>query len=536
MLRHLMGENASGSAGLPADDDPFATGLESVHLFWRCDFAGAARTAAVALREASDADAIALAHAAAGLAVGGSLDAVGDSTLRAASLIEPGDIDTPSPTLRPVLVGLLAEAALGNARVASAGRWIALAPPPSHLFGGPHPFVAFLGVLAARIAAFEGDITRAEREIASALQLEVDPRVHLFVTGCAMLVRGNADRAADTRALARNVAAAGAPSDVVARGILVLAAFGVLALGDTEEAARLFLVAGGDADLSALRITDRALGLETLVAAAVAQNDFDAAEAWLERMAPLTAHPAGVPPTDRAHSRVRLLRGDANGAVEAAERAIAGAVLDGRTVEAREGEIVRARARIARTERGDAARELAALVTFSQARGHHAVRRSAARELRLIGRRLPPAVASGWDGLSTREREVAVLIGEGWSNRAVARDLFLSERTVQGHVSRVLHAFGVATRSGVAAALGGAAGEIAVGASAPDSLDLPPLTPRQRRVLAELSTGATNRQIAERLGIGVTTVEKHLTAMMRLWQVTSRSGLVHLASRAPDAR
>ena len=100
----------------------------------------------------------------------------------------------------------------------------------------------------------------------------------------------------------------------------------------------------------------------------------------------------------------------------------------------------------------------------------------------------------------------------------------------------MLHAFGVATRSGVAAALGGAAGEIAVGASAPDSLDLPPLTPRQRRVLAELSTGATNRQIAERLGIGVTTVEKHLTAMMRLWQVTSRSGLVHLASRAPDAR
>ena len=39
---------------------------------------------------------------------------------------------------------------------------------------------------------------------------------------------------------------------------------------------------------------------------------------------------------------------------------------------------------------------------------------------------------------SGREREVLCLLAEGPSNRAIARQLGLSEATVKGHVSRLL--------------------------------------------------------------------------------------------------
>jgi DNA-binding NarL/FixJ family response regulator len=42
------------------------------------------------------------------------------------------------------------------------------------------------------------------------------------------------------------------------------------------------------------------------------------------------------------------------------------------------------------------------------------------------------------DGLTDREREVALAVGEGKSNAEIGRDLFMSVATVKAHVSRVL--------------------------------------------------------------------------------------------------
>jgi len=42
------------------------------------------------------------------------------------------------------------------------------------------------------------------------------------------------------------------------------------------------------------------------------------------------------------------------------------------------------------------------------------------------------------DGLTEREREVAVAIGLGKSNAEIGRELFMSVATVKAHVSRVL--------------------------------------------------------------------------------------------------
>ncbi|HWG94205.1 MAG TPA: helix-turn-helix transcriptional regulator, partial [Mycobacteriales bacterium] len=56
-------------------------------------------------------------------------------------------------------------------------------------------------------------------------------------------------------------------------------------------------------------------------------------------------------------------------------------------------------------------------------------------------------------GLTAREREVLALVARGRSNRQVARELALSEWTVQDHVKALLAKFGVSSRGELAAAL-----------------------------------------------------------------------------------
>lgn len=49
-------------------------------------------------------------------------------------------------------------------------------------------------------------------------------------------------------------------------------------------------------------------------------------------------------------------------------------------------------------------------------------------------------------GLSERERAVLELIGEGMTNRQIAKQLYLSEKTVKNHISRLLGKLGVERR------------------------------------------------------------------------------------------
>jgi DNA-binding NarL/FixJ family response regulator len=52
--------------------------------------------------------------------------------------------------------------------------------------------------------------------------------------------------------------------------------------------------------------------------------------------------------------------------------------------------------------------------------------------------------------LTRRELEVAELVGQGLTNREIARRLVLSERTAQNHVQHILTKLGLANRSQVA--------------------------------------------------------------------------------------
>jgi DNA-binding NarL/FixJ family response regulator len=54
-------------------------------------------------------------------------------------------------------------------------------------------------------------------------------------------------------------------------------------------------------------------------------------------------------------------------------------------------------------------------------------------------------------GLTRREREVALLIAQGSSNRVIAESLVLGERTVEGYVANILTKLNFSSRSQIAA-------------------------------------------------------------------------------------
>jgi DNA-binding NarL/FixJ family response regulator len=65
---------------------------------------------------------------------------------------------------------------------------------------------------------------------------------------------------------------------------------------------------------------------------------------------------------------------------------------------------------------------------------------------------LPEAAAwssagSGLDRLTAREREVAQLAAGGASNKAIAQRMFVSVRTVEGHLYQVYSKLNVCTRN-----------------------------------------------------------------------------------------
>jgi DNA-binding NarL/FixJ family response regulator len=64
---------------------------------------------------------------------------------------------------------------------------------------------------------------------------------------------------------------------------------------------------------------------------------------------------------------------------------------------------------------------------------------------------LPAPVAALPDGLTPRELEVLVLVAQGKTNRRIAQELFISEKTVASHVSHIFTKLSVTSRSAATA-------------------------------------------------------------------------------------
>ena len=72
-------------------------------------------------------------------------------------------------------------------------------------------------------------------------------------------------------------------------------------------------------------------------------------------------------------------------------------------------------------------------------------------EVRLAGRRLRESEEGRLEDLTAQERRIFDLIGEGNTNRQIAQEMYLAEKTVKNYVSNLLSKLGMSRRTEAAA-------------------------------------------------------------------------------------
>jgi len=85
--------------------------------------------------------------------------------------------------------------------------------------------------------------------------------------------------------------------------------------------------------------------------------------------------------------------------------------------------------------------------------GALALTERARAELVAAGGRPRRLVLSGLDSLTPSERRVAQLAAEGLSNRDIGQNLFITARTVEGHLTHAYHKLAITSREQLPAAL-----------------------------------------------------------------------------------
>lgn len=223
------------------------------------------------------------------------------------------------------------------------------------------------------------------------------------------------------------------------------------------------------------RLLDRHVGhgWELLIRAQLALGETDRAEQTAARAA-RRAEAAGltqqIATVRCAKATVLLARGDPDGLPELLAEAI-------NLADAAQNPLLSGRAHalsgIASAAYGDRARGIAELVQAEQslfACGAHREATAAARELRRLGHRTAhrprqAAQQSGVAGLSRRENEIATEVAAGKTNREVAAALFLSEKTVGNHLTRIFEKLDVHSRAALASLVAREAASRAAGSA-----------------------------------------------------------------------
>jgi len=207
---------------------------------------------------------------------------------------------------------------------------------------------------------------------------------------------------------------------------------------------------------------DRLKALDVVVRVLLALGRVDEAEAWARRApAEVGGRRTGVFGGIIGHVQAGVLLAKGN-APEAARIALAGAA----TAEEGLSPLWAGRCRtlageaLIACDRIDLARiELRRAADDLDGRGAFGYRNAALRLLRMLGERPRPAAAAASDAvaangplaaLTAREREVALLVTEGRTNREIAAQLYLSEKTVEKHVSHAMAKLSVKSRAAVA--------------------------------------------------------------------------------------
>jgi DNA-binding CsgD family transcriptional regulator len=278
------------------------------------------------------------------------------------------------------------------------------------------------------------------------------------------------DLAAAERYGSQAVAMAAERSNWFASVAAALLAQARLVAGEPAGCVDAILRAGGGADLPGFDPSSRCDWWEVAITAAVAEDDLATARDLSGRSRRQADQLPLRTPTGFAmlgDARIALADGDAETGAELAARAadLFGSI--GHRLEAARSRQLEALARARGGQRAlaiDLLTEVEAV--YAQCRAAR-LRAEARGELRRLGRRVGSVAAPGGgrrseaapasvSALSAREREVAVLVAAGRTNRQIAADLVVSEKTVESHLAHIFVKLEVTSRAAVAAAIAAA--------------------------------------------------------------------------------
>ena len=269
--------------------------------------------------------------------------------------------------------------------------------------------------------------------------------------------RGDEDgaRSAAVRALALAGSTSGRPAEHFATAALGLLE---LSLGRNAEAVGVLIPLVEFARREELREPGVTRFVPDLVEALVACEQLDEAEehlAWFEANAARLERPSGQASSARCRGLLAAGRGDLVGALAELERAL---LLHDRSpipLDRARTLLALGVARRRAEERREARSTLEEARSVFRSLGAALWERRAAEDLARIGGRAP-----GSGELTPVERRVVELVAAGSTTREVAAALFLSPRTVEGHLSRVYGKLGVHSRVELVRKLADEAGKV----------------------------------------------------------------------------
>lgn len=190
---------------------------------------------------------------------------------------------------------------------------------------------------------------------------------------------------------------------------------------------------------------------DLLTQAALSMGQVDQAATWAKRTAQAPAVPGGAGYGLLAEARVLAARGERPQAVRLAREAARRFAAAGETLY--EGQ-ARLLAGTAHADAGLARIELSRAKELFESCGSPHFIEQALAGLRNTGARRTRGSAGSAD-LTSREREIALLVGEGLTNQQIAGRLRLSVKTVESHLSKVFRKAGVTSRSALVTSLAG---------------------------------------------------------------------------------
>ncbi|WP_280295735.1 helix-turn-helix transcriptional regulator [Nocardia abscessus] len=237
------------------------------------------------------------------------------------------------------------------------------------------------------------------------------------------------------------------------------AAYGeALIEADEPEQGRQEILSIGGPELTGIPPAARSVWHQSLVTAELAAGRIEAAQAVARRMEQgVPGLGSGAGNARFAQARIDLARCDFQSAAASAHQAVKCFDAVEMRVWAGRARLVAGRAHALAGERAAAVGELELAHRILHDAGAERLRDEAAKCLRGLGIRVrrQPVIDEPVEApiLTEREQDIADRVVQGYTNREIAAQLFVSPKTVEKHLARIFTKLGISSRAGVAAAL-----------------------------------------------------------------------------------